>query len=77
MLPAGLLFLIFFSQTYLILVKKNDNNKRIECLSNDSTVFISVLLCLCKEFHTVYNCYQFELVYLWCFSILTSFYDCG
>ena len=38
--------------------KKNDDNKRIECLSNDSTIFISVLLCLCKEFHIVYNCYQ-------------------
>ena len=42
--------------------KKNGNNKIIECLSNDSTVFISVPLCLCKEFHIVYNCYQFELV---------------
>ena len=30
----------------------------------DSTVLVSVLLCLCKEFHTVYNCYQFEFVYL-------------
>ena len=50
LLAGGLLFLIFFSQIYHILVKKNDNNKRIECLSNDSTVFISVLLCLYKEF---------------------------
>ena len=47
-----------------ILVKKSGNCKRIECLSNDSTVFISVLLRLCKEFHIVYNCCQFELVYL-------------
>ena len=30
----------------------------------DSTVLASVLLCLCKEFHVVYNCYQFEVVYL-------------
>ena len=30
----------------------------------DSTVLVSVLLCLCKEFHIVYNCYQFEFVYL-------------
>ena len=37
----------------------------------DSTVLASVLLCLCKEFHVVYNCYQFEFVYLWCFLILT------
>ena len=37
------------------------NGKRIECLSNDSTVLISVLLCLYKDFHIVYNCYQFEL----------------
>ena len=29
--------------------RKNGNNKRIECLSNDSTVLISVLLCLCKS----------------------------
>ena len=57
MLPAGLLLFISF-------VEKSGNSKRIECLSNDSTVLISVLLCLCKEFHTVYNCYQFELVYL-------------
>ena len=77
MLPAVLLFLIYFGQIQPILVEKNDNNKRIECLSNDSTVLISVPLCLCKEFHIVYNCYQFELVYLWCFLILTSFYHCG
>ena len=25
--------------------RKNSNNKRIDCLSNDSTVFISILLC--------------------------------
>ena len=31
----------------------NGNNKRIGCLSNDSTVLISVLSCLCKEFHIV------------------------
>ena len=43
----------------------------------DSTVLAFILLCLCKEFHVVYNCYQFELVYLWCFLILTSFYHCG
>ena len=53
------LFFVFFSIP--ILVKKNGNYKRKECLSNDSTVFISVLLCLCKELHIVYNCYQFEL----------------
>ena len=40
--------------------KKNGNSKITECLSNDSTVFISVLSCLCKEFHIVYSCYQFE-----------------
>ena len=57
MLPAGLLFLIS-------LVEKSGNSKRIECLSNDSTVLVSVLLCLCKEFHIVYNCCQFEFVYL-------------
>ena len=28
----------------------------------DSTVLLSVLLCLCKEFYIVYNCYQFKLV---------------
>ena len=27
-------------------------------MSNDSAVLVSVLLCLCKEFHIVYNCYQ-------------------
>ena len=32
--------------------------------SNDSAVLVSVLLCLCKEFHIVYNCCQFEFVYL-------------
>ena len=32
----------------------------MDCLSNDSTVLISVLLCLYKEFHIVHNCYQFE-----------------
>ena len=57
MLPSGLLFLISF-------VEKSGNSKRIECLSNDSTVLVSVLLCLCKEFHIVCNCYQFELIYL-------------
>ena len=61
MLPAGLLFLILFSQILPILVKKDGNNKRMECLSNDSTIFLSILLCLCKEFHIFYNCYQFEL----------------
>ena len=76
MLPAGLLFFIFFSQILPVLVEENGNNKRIECFSNDSTVLISVPLCLCKEFHIVYNCYQFKLVYLWCFLILTSFYRC-
>ena len=70
MLPAGLLFLISF-------VEKSGNIKRIECLSNGSTVLVSVLLCLCKEFHIVYNCYQFDLVYLWCFLTLTSFNHCG
>ena len=54
MLPAGLLFLIFFGQIKPILVEKNGNNRRIECLSNSSTVLISVQLCLCKEFHIVY-----------------------
>ena len=29
---------------------------------------VSVILqCLCKDFHIVYNCYQFEFVYLQCF----------
>ena len=64
MLPSGLLLLIFFSQIQPILVEKNGNNKRTDCLSNDSTILISVLLSLCKEFHIVYYCYQFELVYL-------------
>ena len=59
-----LLFIIFFSQIYPILVEKNGNNKRIECLLNDCTVLISVPVCLCIEFHIVYNCYQFELIYL-------------
>ena len=67
----------FLQSDLLILVEKSGNTKRIECLSNDSTVLISVLLGLCKEFHTVYNSYQFELVYLQCFSILTSYYHCG
>ena len=53
MLPAGLLFLISF-------LEKSGDSKRTEGLSNDFTVPISVLLCLCKEFHIVYNCYQFE-----------------
>ena len=30
----------------------------------DSTVLASVLLCLCKVFHVVYNSCQFEFVYL-------------
>ena len=51
----------FFCQRWPILVKNNGNNKRIECVSNDSTIFISILLCLRKEFHIVYNCYQCEL----------------
>ena len=46
----------YFLQSDLTYSLKNTNNKRIEFLSNDSTVFISVLLCLCKEFHIVYNC---------------------
>ena len=60
MLPEELLFLISF-------VEKSGNSKRIECLTNDSTVLVSVLVCSCKEFHIVYNCYQFEFVYLQCF----------
>ena len=60
MLPARLWFLLFFSKILSILVKQNGNNKRIERFSNDSTVFISVLSCSCKEFHIVYNWYQFE-----------------
>ena len=32
------------------------------CCFYDSTVLVSVLLCLCKEFHIAYNCYQFEFV---------------
>ena len=36
----------FLRSNLTILVEKNGNNKRIECLSNDSTVPISVLLCL-------------------------------
>ena len=35
MLPAGLLFLM---QIQPILAEKSGNNKRIECLSNDSAV---------------------------------------
>ena len=66
----------FLRSDLTILVEKNGNNERIECLSNDSTVLISVL-CLCKEFHIVYNCHQFELVCLQCFLISTSFYHCG
>ena len=50
----------FLQSDLTYLVKKNGNNKITECLSNDSTVFISVLSSLCKEFHIVYNCYQFE-----------------
>ena len=69
-LPVGLLFPISF-------VEKTGSSKRMECLSNNSIVLISVLLCLCKEFYIVYNLSQFELVYLWCFLILTSFYHCG
>ena len=69
MLPAGLLFLISF-------VEKSGNSKGIECFSNDSIVLVSVLLCLSKEFHIVYNYYQFEFVYLQCFLILTSFNHC-
>ena len=42
MLPVGLLFLISF-------VEKSGNSKRIECLSNDSTVLISVLLMLVQR----------------------------
>ena len=56
------------------------NNKRTECLSNDSTVLISVLLYLCKDFHIVYNCYQSVVLFdfniillLWIiFNILKS-----
>ena len=72
----GVLILIFPSMTlwnvacralvsYFLCIEKSGNSKRIECLSNDSTVLVSVLLCLCtcKEFHIVYNCYQFEFVY--------------
>ena len=33
-------------------------------MSNDSAVLVSVLLCLFKEFHIVYNCYYFEFVCL-------------
>ena len=63
MLPAGLLFL--FRRSYLTCsCKKRMVIIKEQCLSNDSTVLISVLLCMCKEFHIVYNCYQFDLVYL-------------
>ena len=30
----------------------------------DSTVLVSVLSCLCKEFHIVFTCYQFEFLYM-------------
>ena len=41
----------YFLQSDLTCSCKNiGNNKRIECLSDDSTIFISVLLYLCKEF---------------------------
>ena len=67
----GVLILIFPSMTLW----------NVCCLQGscfyDSTVLTSVLLCLCKEFHVVYNSYQFEFVYLQCFLILTSFYHCG
>ena len=50
----GVLILIFPSMTL----------GNVACRALDSTVLLSVLLCLCKEFHIVYNCYQFEFVYL-------------
>ena len=40
MLPTWLLFLIFFSQIEPILVNKNGNNERIECLSNGSKMVL-------------------------------------
>ena len=53
----------------LILIFPSTINDIVECSLQgscfyDSTVLVSVLLCLCKEFHIVYNCYQFEFVYL-------------
>ena len=58
----------FFQSDLTYSCKKNGNNKRIECLSNDSTVLISVLLCLCKG--SILNITA-------SFFILTSFYHCG
>ena len=45
---------------YLVQIHNLGQNKYIQCSSNDSTVFISVLSCSCKEFHIVYNWFQFE-----------------
>ena len=74
MLPAGLLFLVFFSQILTYSCRRNGNNKVIECSSNDSTVLISVLLMLVQRVPYCLQllslglilscCYQFELVYL-------------
>ena len=63
MLPAGLLFLISFAE-------KSGNSKRIECLSNDSTVLISVLL-----FLFYYACAKSSILSLTAISL--SWYVCG
>ena len=62
----GVLILIFPSMTFW----------NIACRALVSMILqFSLLFCyfLCKQFHVVYNSYQFEFVYLWCFLILTSF----
>ena len=55
----GFLGIIFWGIDFDISI-----NDIVECCLQgsyfyDSTVLLSVLLCLCKEFHIVYNCYQF------------------
>ena len=66
MLPARLLFLIFSDQVQPILVEKNGSNKRIECLSNDSTVLISVLFYICAKSSIL----SFTAISLSCISVV-------
>ena len=60
MLPAGLLFLIFFNQIQPILVTKNGNDKRIECQMILQFLFLFHYACA-KSSIFFYNCYKFEL----------------
>ena len=60
----GVLILIFPSMTLWNVARSALVSYFFAEMSNDSAVLVSVLLCLCKEFHIVYNCYQFEFVYL-------------